>query len=94
MPSSRPSRPWCHHGIRAGAALLLTLFIAAGTALGPPSGRAAGEPHAARSWQIDACEGDEEISFAPATPHVGQTVLVAATSRRAHVGIWLSTPPL
>ncbi len=33
------------------------------------------------------CEGDEQILFAPPEPHAGQTMLVAVTSRRDHIGV-------
>jgi len=44
--------------------------------------------------QAVGCAGDEQITFAPAAPHVGQTLLIAVSSGQAHGGVWLSGPPL
>src|ERR671910_2314159 len=55
-------------------------------------GREAGSDGAPEE-ELDAiCAGDEQISFAPAAPYVGQTLLVAVSSGREHLGVWLSGP--
>jgi len=59
-----------------------------------PPNQAAAAPIGAVASQAASCEGDEQIGFAPPSPHVGQTLLIAVSSQRAHVGVWLSGPPL
>jgi hypothetical protein len=46
----------------------------------------------AHATQAAPCEGDETIAFAPPAPVVGQPFVAAVSSRREHVGLWLSGP--
>jgi hypothetical protein len=46
----------------------------------------------AHATQVTPCEGDEAIAFAPPAPVVGQPFVAAVSSRREHVGLWLSGP--
>ena len=91
--SSRIALAWLRPGWPR-LALAFTLALSTMAALGaPPEWVTVGLAHGP-GWQVAPCEGDEHVSFAPYRPYVGQTVLIAVTSRRPHVGVWLSGIPL
>ena len=74
---------------------MVVILILAWALLGPPLLDEAARPATAAPGQRQpaVCAGDEQITFAPPNPQVGQTLLIAVSSAQPHVGVWLSGPP-
>lgn len=64
--------------------LLLVVGLSFGLLTWAPGASSAEPPEPNR------CQGDEQISFAPAQPLAGEELLVAVSSSREHRGVWLT----